>query len=200
MRSVPCSEEDAGAPEGIGVVTLAAQDPTPDSYAFDIAICIDTGTSMRAALPVVQDTILAALREIDKAMRALGRSVIRQRMRVISFGNGELEHTPFYSFPEDAYTYESAIRRLEVRGRSDQLDAIAALHEAIGSDWEWRPDAAHTGIWSWYSPANPMRQSPPANRQSRSVAGLSVHGPEPVGAAVGKGRAGGHVACDPQGP
>jgi hypothetical protein len=65
---------------------------------------------------------------------------------VISYGNGRLNHTPFYSFPEDTYACEAAIQDLNAGGRTGPGDALAALGEAVVSAWEHHPDAA------WHKP------------------------------------------------
>jgi hypothetical protein len=142
----------------------AAQDATapnlPRLYALDIAFCVDTGAAMEPALPRVKEAMLAICRRIAPEMGRYRRPVIRQRVRVITFGQSGQETTPFFSFPEQAHECENAISALTVDGKSSPLAGLTAFREAIHSDWE-RGQARHAHLVVLFAGSAEVQESAP---------------------------------------
>lgn len=136
-------------------------------YAVDIVMCVDTTSSMFAALDRVKESALSFHSRLTSVMEEKNKGISQLRVKVIAFRDfGDREDdaivaSDFLRLPEQSADYEKFVRALEPVGGGDIPEsALEALSLALQVPWERGLDRRrHVVVLFTDAPAHPLGSS-----------------------------------------
>lgn len=113
------------------------------SYSVDLVFCIDCTGSMTGLLDMVKNNAITFYQDLTNAMTAKHKYIDPLRIRVVAFrdyladgASNAMLTTDFFTLPDDAASFEAAVRSLHADGGGDDPeDGLEALAYAIRSKW-----------------------------------------------------------------